>query len=224
MYSKRKEGEYMFNHCGSNHHAFRSSDAVSCPTPGPITVPFPGPAGDQSAFAVQDGAIPQTILALALLPTGPVRTAIAFDRLLPPLPNAITVTPATPTPPGLTGTLIPPAGAFTAVRVTTSGIFDITAGLSVLGAALGLLGGNFTAEVVRFPGGIGTDTPQTIASIPLSSILNIGILAAPLLRGTIRVPDVPLNAGDAVQIQIIQNATLAAASVLLVTYAFLEIE
>lgn len=223
MYSIRKEGEYMFNHCGSNHHDFRCPDAVPCPTPGPISVPFPGPAGDQSAFAVQDGTVPQVITLAALPAIGINRVAIAFDRFLPPLPNAISVVPATPVPPGTTGSLVLPPGAFTGVGVTTTGIFDITAGLSLIGLDVAILGA-LTAQVVRFPGGVGTDTPQIIATIPLSSTASIAaLIPLPLLRGTIRVPDVPLNAGDVVQIQLVQTAALGA-TVVAVTYAFLEIE
>lgn len=219
----------MFNHCGSNHHAFRSPDAVPCPTPGPISVPFPSRAGEDGAFAVQDGSTFQTIalvdVAGLILLGGTNRAPIAFDRFLPPLPTTIPVTAATPVPPGFAGSITLPANPFTGVGVTTSGLFDITAGLSLIGAVAGILGGGLIAQIVRFPGGIGTNTPQPIATIPLAATATIpGVVALPLLRGTIRVPDVPLNAGDVVQIQLIQSTGLVAASVVAVTYAFLEIE
>lgn len=222
----------MSDCCGMNNMNHRKPPfpgAVPCPTPPPVVTPVDGQC--REALAVQDGALPQVIVVANLPLLGGTRTAaIGFDRFVI---NQIGAEAALVNPPGFAGSLVLPGiiapGSFNGVRVTRSGFYDLTAGLSLVGAAITVLPpGGITAQIVRFPGGVGTNTPEVIAVIPLNVTLDISLavvgLDIPLLRGTVDVPNQRLNAGDVVGIQIVISDALLSAAVLAVTYAFLEIE
>ncbi|NSW39622.1 hypothetical protein HRG09_27570 [Bacillus sp. Xin1] len=205
------------SNCHGSHFNCLSSVSVPCPTPSPISVPFPRFGLGSGFLAAQDGAIPQ-IITVPLLGGTPITTTINFNTALPGDETTITPSIVLPLDPGGGGT-------FNALEVTATGIYDINAGLSLIGLLATLpAGSGIIAQVVRVPAGSTTPVPLTPISFlgPFTALAGI-IAVLGLARGTVQLQDVPLVAGDRVQIQIFVPAVGLAAGVLAVSYAFLEI-